>query len=41
MGIQNSKETIKDIKKSYQDFPGGPVVRTSPSNAGGAGSIPG
>ena len=24
-----------------RDFPGGPVVRTSPSNAGGAGSIPG
>ena len=23
------------------DFPGGPVVNTSPSNAGGAGSIPG
>ena len=24
----------------YWDFPGGPVVRTSPSNAGGAGLIP-
>ena len=24
-----------------RDFPGGPVVKTSPSNAGGAGSIPG
>ena len=23
------------------DFPGGPVVRTLPSSAGGAGSIPG
>ena len=23
------------------EFPGGPVVKTSPSNAGGAGSIPG
>ena len=23
------------------DFPGGPLVKTSPSNAGGAGSIPG
>ena len=23
------------------DFPGGPVIKTSPSNAGGAGSIPG
>ena len=35
------------IKKSTNnkywrgDFPGGPVVKTSPSNAGGAGSIPG
>ena len=27
--------------KMYRDFPGGPVVKTSPSNAGGAGSIPG
>ena len=25
----------------YGDIPGGPVVETSPSNAGGAGSIPG
>ena len=24
-----------------RDFPGGPPVRTSPSHAGGAGSIPG
>ena len=24
-----------------RDFPGGPVVETSPSSAGGAGSIPG
>ena len=24
-----------------RDFPGGPVVKTSSSNAGGAGSIPG
>ena len=29
------------INKSFRDFPGGPVVKTSPSNAGGAGSIPG
>ena len=27
--------------KLMRDFPGGPVVETSPSNAGGAGSIPG
>ena len=26
---------------SNRDFPGGPMVETSPSNAGGAGSIPG
>ena len=25
---------------SNRDFPGSPVVKTSPSNAGGAGSIP-
>ena len=29
------------IKASRWDFPGGLVVGTSPSNAGGAGSIPG
>ena len=28
------------FKHSYRDFPGGPVVKTLPSNAGGAGSIP-
>ena len=27
--------------KKNKDFPGGPVVKTPPSNAGGAGSIPG
>ena len=31
-----------NIKKSvFGNFPGGPVVKTSPSNAGGAGLIPG
>ena len=29
------------LKKEGRDFPGSPVVRTSPSNAGGVGSIPG
>ena len=29
------------VIKIFRDFPGGPVVKTSPSNAGGAGSIPG
>ena len=28
-------------KKNCRDFPGHPVVKTSPSNAGGEGSIPG
>ena len=27
-------------KRMLGDFPGGPVVKTSPPNAGGAGSIP-
>ena len=27
--------------KVFWDFPGGPVVKTSPSNAGDVGSIPG
>ena len=30
-----------NLKKDPQDFPGSPVVKTLPSNAGGAGSIPG
>ena len=29
------------IKKKYGDLPGGPVVKTSPSNAGDVGSISG
>ena len=29
------------IKISLQDFPGNPVVKNLPSNAGGLGSIPG
>ena len=29
------------IKTTGEDFPSAPVVKTSPSNAGGAGSIPG
>ena len=29
------------LKRTIQAFPGGPVVKTSPSNAGGLGSIPG
>ena len=29
------------FKLAKRDFPGGPVVKTSPSNAGGVGLIPG
>ena len=36
--MENLKESTK---KLLRDFPGGPVVKTSPSNAGGVGSIPG
>ena len=28
-------------KRRHQDFPGGPVVKTSPANAGSVDSIPG
>ena len=28
-------------RRKQRDFPGGPLVKTSPSNIGGAGSIPG
>ena len=34
---QNSQKTIN----SGHDFPGDPVVKTSPSNTGSVGSIPG
>ena len=36
MHVHKNKHPIKN-----RDFPGGPVVKTSPSSAGGAGSIPG
>ena len=43
--LPNSQMMKKRTKflcsKSNWDFPGGPVAKTSPSNAGGAGSIPG
>ena len=29
------------LKMTYRDFPGGPVVKNPPSNAGDTGSIPG
>ena len=31
----------RHLNLEERDFPGGPVVKTSPSNADGAGSIPG
>ena len=33
------QETANRKRVYLGDFPGGPVVKTSPSNAGGAGSI--
>ena len=35
--LKSQNKTISGLA----DFPGGPVVKTSPSKAGGAGSIPG
>ena len=35
------KLTVPIKQSQLWDFPGGPVVKTSPSNAGGAGSVPG
>ena len=32
---------IPETKLNSRDFPGGPVIKASSSNAGGAGSIPG
>ena len=37
--VEDLYQNIKNIH--LWDFPGGPVAKTSPSNAGGAGSIPG
>ena len=34
------KQTLASMKVKW-DFPGGPVVKTLPSRAGGVGSIPG
>ena len=40
--VQPSTVAVDRVKSGkVQDFPGGPVVKTSPSNAGDAGSIPG
>ena len=39
--IKNGKIQVFNILKNLWDFPGGPVVETSPSDVGGVGSIPG
>ena len=40
MCVQNRNRST-DIKTKLWDFPGSPVVRTSPSSAGDSGSVPG
>ena len=37
----HSQERCSAFKNSYEDFPGGPVVKGPPFNAGYEGSIPG
>ena len=39
--IGSRKEKTKGQECKSWDFPGGPVVKTSPSNAGSVGLIPG
>ena len=42
--VQKNREVRKGNKhllKTYQDFPGGPVVKNPPANAGHTGSSPG
>ena len=43
MGLSVTKQNVNviytNIIKMMWDFPGGPMVKTSPSNAGGNGSI--
>jgi len=34
------EHTITDIKNSMEGFPGGPVVKNPPANAGNMGLIP-
>ena len=41
LNIEKQKRPNKNNRKQAEDFPGGPVVRTSPSNARGVSSIPG
>ena len=37
--MQGGGRQAKEKKRRSGDFPGSPVVKTSPSNAGGVGSI--
>ena len=42
MKINKETQALNEtLKKMDWDFPGGPVVKTLPSNAGGMGPIPG
>ena len=41
MGPESNVSFLKDRKEDTEDFPGGPVVRSLPANAGDTGSIPG
>ena len=41
MGPESNVSFLKDRKEDTEDFPGGPVVRSLPANAGDMGSIPG
>ena len=36
----NNEPSGKEIKKSFREFPGGPMVKNPPSTAGDSGSIP-
>ena len=38
---KKKESTIKSVKNLLRDFPGGPVVKNPPANAGDTGSLPG
>ena len=40
-GGWNNETGLKNVCHSFRDFPGGPVVKNPPSNAGGMGLISG
>ena len=40
-GLKRPRGHLKAIKEQSGDFPGGPVVKNPPCNAGNMGSIPG